>query len=672
MRRVIRLSVLLGALALMLVLAPATAPANAQDALWHAEYFNNPTLSGTPTCVLDEVHNNHWWELGGPENCPGVGVDNFSVRWTRRYDFEEGLHRFYAASDDGVRIYIDGNVVLSDWRLRQAGWTYTEAYIKGGSHEVRIEYFDGGSNAEIDVQWELVVEERPPRGIHLTENVVEAVTSAAAAPGQAVGGGWLAEYYNNRYLQGNPVLTRNEPNIDYNWGYRSPAPGIINPGYFSVRWTQTVNFPPGKWEFNLQTDDGARLYIDDQLVINAWYPQWLHYYKRTRDLSGAHTIRLEYFEQEELAIVRLKWKQVGVPTPEPVTVIGFSADRNQILEGECITFSWNVENARSAYFEGRWVNLVGTRRECPTTSKEYALRVVKTGGGEETMTVPIVVLPNPALITFTADRTSIAPGECATLSWNVQNGTAAYYQGQWVNLVGSHRECPTATQTYRLRVVKKDRTEETREVTITVGSATVPIIEFTADRTQINAGECVNISWRVEFIREVYYQGGGVSGSGTRSECPATTTTYTLRVVKQDSSEENRFITIVVGGGTAGGDVQVTLSWNNTANLDLYVTDPNGFVIHHASPIAPSGGRLERNANSPCSVAAAPAVENIYWPTGTAPSGGYSVKIQYTGECASEGVTTYTLVVKNNGATLTTQSGNISPGASLTVYTFSR
>lgn len=72
------------------------------------------------------------------------------------------------------------------------------------------------------------------------------------------------------------------------------------------------------------------------------------------------------------------------------------------------------------------------------------------------------------------------------------------------------------------------------------------IIEFWADRGTINAGECVTISWRVENIREVYYKGQGVVGQSSVQECPAATTTYNLRVIRQDGIEDNRFITITV------------------------------------------------------------------------------------------------------------------------------
>lgn len=71
------------------------------------------------------------------------------------------------------------------------------------------------------------------------------------------------------------------------------------------------------------------------------------------------------------------------------------------------------------------------------------------------------------------------------------------------------------------------------------------IIEFWADRTEITIGECVNLHWRVQGIKAVYFNGEGVVGEGTRQVCPTSDTTYNLRVVRVDDVVDNRYITIV-------------------------------------------------------------------------------------------------------------------------------
>ena len=93
--------------------------------------------------------------------------------------------------------------------------------------------------------------------------------------------GIFAEYFNNRELLGEPVLTRVERAIDFNWGYGtrgaenngsgSPAPGIVNLDRWSARWTGKFISPGEGWyEIGLKADNGVRLYLDGRLVIDAW------------------------------------------------------------------------------------------------------------------------------------------------------------------------------------------------------------------------------------------------------------------------------------------------------------------------------------------------------------------------------------------------------------------
>ncbi len=75
------------------------------------------------------------------------------------------------------------------------------------------------------------------------------------------------------------------------------------------------------------------------------------------------------------------------------------------------------------------------------------------------------------------------------------------------------------------------------------------------------------------------------------------------------------------------GDVQATLTWDNSSDIDLWVFAPNGEVVSYANPRTPSGGQLDvddRDGHGP---------ENIFWPDGQAPSGRYEIHVHhYQGE----------------------------------------
>lgn len=96
------------------------------------------------------------------------------------------------------------------------------------------------------------------------------------------------------------------------------------------------------------------------------------------------------------------------------------------------------------------------------------------------------------------------------------------------------------------------------------------------------------------------------------------------------------------------GDVQVTLTWDNNSDLDLYVTEPNGNVISHTNRYSDTNGQLDVDSNYPCGQNLH-SVENVYWPTGYAPSGPYYVSINEWSRCDESVAANWTLVVRVDG-----------------------
>src|SRR3989344_9653728 len=68
--------------------------------VYHAVYFNNKDLSGSPVLVRDESIIDYEWSLGSPD--PTVNNDNFSARWVGAAIFENGEYEFTVTADDGV------------------------------------------------------------------------------------------------------------------------------------------------------------------------------------------------------------------------------------------------------------------------------------------------------------------------------------------------------------------------------------------------------------------------------------------------------------------------------------------------------------------------------------------------------------------------------------------
>jgi hypothetical protein len=78
-----------------------------------AEYFSNRTLDGAPAIARDDPEIGFDWGAQSPD--AAVPVDNFSARWTRTAHMEAGTYRFSVTGDDGIRLYLDGTLVIDGW-----------------------------------------------------------------------------------------------------------------------------------------------------------------------------------------------------------------------------------------------------------------------------------------------------------------------------------------------------------------------------------------------------------------------------------------------------------------------------------------------------------------------------------------------------------------------------
>ena len=143
---------------------------------------------------------------------------------------------------------------------------------------------------------------------------------------QVVPGDWLktsegqsglqAEYFPNEDLSGTPAFTRMDSAIDFNWDENSPAPDFPRTR-FSARWTGTIEVPASVGDVKLATleDDGVRVWIDGQKIIDAWGPHDSVTSEASVVLSAgtSHQIRIEYLQLDYDAHIKLLWEPAKLP-----------------------------------------------------------------------------------------------------------------------------------------------------------------------------------------------------------------------------------------------------------------------------------------------------------------------------------------------------------------------
>lgn len=113
------------------------------------------------------------------------------------------------------------------------------------------------------------------------------------------------------------VNARVDSVVDFNWSGAPPARCPIH--NYSVRWLGELRVDEaGEYEIGVLTDDGARLWLNNELIVDAWQQQAMTYYSSKIHLAAnsRSDIKLEYFQGGGDAVIKLVWKKLSPQSPE--------------------------------------------------------------------------------------------------------------------------------------------------------------------------------------------------------------------------------------------------------------------------------------------------------------------------------------------------------------------
>lgn len=146
--------------------------------------------------------------------------------------------------------------------------------------------------------------------------------------------GLRATYYTGQNFA-HPVRTTIDPVLDFNWQEQEPLPGVPATN-FSVRWTGLVQAPvTGRYTFRTIADDGLRVWLDGQLMVDDWqnHGTTLHTAARTLQAGTYHTLQVDYYQNSLRSRAYLGWDIPGERwnfTPQLLALYGPSAPLSPI------------------------------------------------------------------------------------------------------------------------------------------------------------------------------------------------------------------------------------------------------------------------------------------------------------------------------------------------------
>jgi glucose/arabinose dehydrogenase len=292
------------------------------------EYFDNINFTNSVLTRTDSTINFNW---GSGSPAPNIASDTFSVRWTGQIEARYGEeYTFYTTSDDGVRLKINGQTVV-DRFIDQPSTTASGkiTLAAGQKYNIEMEYYENGGGADAKLEWSSARQAR---------EVVSSTQLYAPATGPSGNGtGLSATYYDNINFT-NPVLTRTDAKVDFDWGQGSPAANIGN-NTFSVVWTGQVEARYSEtYTFFTNTDDGVKLFVNGQQVINRFIdqaPTTVNGTPIALQAGQKYDIRMEYFENGGGAVAQLGWQSASqareiIPQSQLYSATGGSAGTFEI------------------------------------------------------------------------------------------------------------------------------------------------------------------------------------------------------------------------------------------------------------------------------------------------------------------------------------------------------
>lgn len=118
------------------------------------DYFNNMDMSGQPTLVRLDKQILFDWGSGPPDST--VNADHFSVRWTGKLvPSVSGIYKLSSTTDDGVRLYIDGKLLVDSWYDRGPTSDFISIKLEAGrQYDVRMEYYENAGGAYASLGWD--------------------------------------------------------------------------------------------------------------------------------------------------------------------------------------------------------------------------------------------------------------------------------------------------------------------------------------------------------------------------------------------------------------------------------------------------------------------------------------------------------------------------------------
>lgn len=222
-----------------------------------------------------------------------------------------GDYKFAMSGDDAYRLWINDQLAIDSWKLNSTNELISNSIhlLKGKLYKIRINYAQAKDNSNLKLSWK--------NG----DGPLEVISTSCLRQGNkelpddnTVIHGLLAEIFSGTYLdekKGEKVI----PEISKGFGWSNLFKEFNGSSeYGSIRFTgQLKAEQEGDYTFYMIGDDGFRLWVNGELIIDFWEAKW-DIQKESNVIhlnEGMNDIRIEFFQGYGGTYLTWEWSQTG-------------------------------------------------------------------------------------------------------------------------------------------------------------------------------------------------------------------------------------------------------------------------------------------------------------------------------------------------------------------------
>ena len=289
----------------------------------------------------DTIEDNVNWTPTSGAFSPDGPADYFALRLVGTLDIpEEGEWTLSVGSDEGARLWIDGVLLTNDGEPHAFRWTSGTVTLTAGAHDFELRYLERRYSAGLVATW---------YGPGLSCESV--IPSSAFTPAELVssgdpGPGGLRAYWSLNATHASVLgqidwIEYDNATVEPKLSWRTTSGAFYLGGptdYFALRLVGEIEIPEsGQWAFSLGADEGCRLWIDNQLVVNDDASHSFRWTSGTVSLSaGKHDFEVRFLERRYSAALFATWRGPSAAYEEVIPARAFTpADVEPSGDCEC-------------------------------------------------------------------------------------------------------------------------------------------------------------------------------------------------------------------------------------------------------------------------------------------------------------------------------------------------